>query len=381
MEKKKLDFRIVKYMIFAAALVLVVLYFEPILRMAGNLWGILFPLTLGCVLAYILNIIMSGLEKLYFPNGSSGFVRKSRRPVCVLLSIILTLGIVIFIVKLVLPELLNAIVVLGKGIPPYLERFQTWLLSYSTQWPQIRDWINNAQLDWENIIKNVFTYVTSGVGGILNSTFTIVGVLGKWIINLVISLIFSIYFLMNKETLLGQFKRMLNVYVKPHKTEKFYRVAKVAHDTFRHFIIGQCTEAVILGTLCAVGMLLLRFPYAAMVGTLVGATALLPIVGAYIGAAVGAFLIFTENPIQALGFLVFLVILQQIEGNLIYPKVVGSSIGLPGMWVLAAVTVGGGIGGIMGMLVGVPLTATVYKLLGKDVKRREKAAGKEKTEK
>lgn len=378
MEKKKLDLRIVKYMVLAAALVLIILYFEPVVSMVGNLWGILFPLTLGCILAYILNIIMTGLEKLYFPKASSEFIKKSRRPVCVLFSIILTLGIVVFIVKLVVPELINAIVVLGKGIPPYLEKLQNWLLGYSKEWPQIKEWLDSAQLDWENILKNVFSYVTSGVGGLLNSTFTIVGVLGSWIINLVISLIFSIYFLLNKEKLLGQFKRILNVYGKPGRTERFYRIAGVAHDTFRHFIIGQCTEAVILGSLCAVGMLILRFPYAVMVGTLVGATALLPIVGAYIGAAVGAFLIFTVNPLQALAFLVFLVVLQQIEGNLIYPKVVGSSIGLPALWVLAAVTVGGGIGGITGMLVGVPLTATAYKLLGRDVKRREMAVRKEK---
>ena len=157
-------------------------------------------------------------------------------------------------------------------------------------------------------------------------------------------------------------------------------VLKTAHDTFTKFIIGQCTEAVILGTLCTIGMLLFRFPYATMVGTLIGATALLPVVGAYLGAAVGAFMIFTIDPLKALGFLIFIAILQQLEGNLIYPRVVGSSVGLPGIWVLAAVTVGGGLGGIIGMLLAVPVTATLYKLLQKDVQKRKAALQPKKEE-
>src|SRR5699024_8175623 len=166
--------------------------------------------------------------------------------------------------------------------------------------------------------------------------------------------------------------------------EKFYKimcvVLKTAHDTFTKFIVGQCTEAVILGTLCTIGMLLFRFPYATMIGTLIGATALLPVVGAYLGAAVGAFMIFTIDPLKALGFLIFIAILQQLEGNLIYPRVVGSSVGLPGIWVLAAVTVGGGLGGIIGMLLAVPVTATLYKLLQKDVQKRKAALQPKKEE-
>lgn len=154
-------------------------------------------------------------------------------------------------------------------------------------------------------------------------------------------------------------------------------VISTAHDTFTRFIIGQCTEAVILGALCTVGMSIFRFPYASMIGTLIGATALLPVVGAYLGAFVGAFMISTVNPIQALGFLVFIVVLQQLEGNLIYPRVVGSSVGLPGIWVLAAVTIGGGLNGVVGMLLAVPITATIYKLLQRDVRRRQKVTVKE----
>lgn len=164
---------------------------------------------------------------------------------------------------------------------------------------------------------------------------------------------------------------MVQVYVKERTTVRLKKIAKTADDTFSSFIVGQCTEAVVLGVLCTLGMLLCRFPYAPMIGTFVGATALIPVVGAYLGAFVGAFMILTVNPTKALLFILFIIVLQQLEGNLIYPKVVGSSIGLPGIWVLAAVTVGGGIGGVFGMLLGVPAAATLYKLIGKNVREKE----------
>ena len=183
-------------------------------------------------------------------------------------------------------------------------------------------------------------------------------------------LIFAVYILFNKEKLASQADRLMRSYMKPKSEERFRYFCATADKCFSSFIVGQCTEAVILGLLCAIGMAILRIPYASTIGTLIGATALIPIVGAYIGAAVGALMIVVVDPIKALWFLIFLVILQQVEGNVIYPKVVGSSVGLPGMWVLAAVTVGGGLGGIGGMLLGVPAAATVYKLLENDVHRR-----------
>ena len=188
--------------------------------------------------------------------------------------------------------------------------------------------------------------------------------------NFVVGLIFAVYILFNKEKLASQADRLMRSYMKPRSEKRFRYFCATADKCFSSFIVGQCTEAVILGLLCAIGMAILRIPYASTIGTLIGATALIPIVGAYIGAAVGALMIVVVDPIKALWFLIFLVILQQVEGNVIYPKVVGSSVGLPGMWVLAAVTVGGGLGGIGGMLLGVPAAATVYKLLENDVHRR-----------
>ena len=212
----------------------------------------------------------------------------------------------------------------------------------------------------------------SGIGSIVNSTISVVGSVVGGVINFFIGLIFGVYILVGKERLSSQAKRILRAYLKERNVERIRKVIKTADETFSSFIVGQCTEAVILGTLCAVGMLIFDFPYAVMIGSFIGVTALIPIVGAYLGASVGAFMIVTVDPLKALLFIVFIIVLQQLEGNLIYPRVVGSSIGLPGIWVLAAVTVGGGLLGIGGMLLGVPLAATVYKLIRSDVNERNR---------
>ena len=204
----------------------------------------------------------------------------------------------------------------------------------------------------------------------MNSTFSIVGSVFGVVFNFVVALIFAIYILSSKEKLGGQAKRIVHAYVKPKWIAVGKRVLTTADSTFSSFIVGQVTEAVILGSLCTVCMLIFRFPYAPMIGAFTGVTALIPVVGAYLGAAVGAFMILTQDPLKAVLFLIFIVVLQQVEGNLIYPKVVGGSIGLPGMWVLAAVTVGGGLLGVPGMLLGVPAAATLYKLLAYDVNER-----------
>ena len=189
-------------------------------------------------------------------------------------------------------------------------------------------------------------------------------------VTLAVAFIFSIYILYWKEKLGNQFTRLFKRYIPDKITNKIFYVLGVLNKSFKSFIIGQCTEAVILGVLCMLGMLILRLPYAVMTGCLIGFTALIPIAGAYIGAGVGALMIFTVSPVQSVIFLIYLVILQQIEGNLIYPKVVGSSIGLPGIWVLAAVTVGGGVMGIMGMLVAVPVASAIYQIVREDVNRK-----------
>ena len=212
--------------------------------------------------------------------------------------------------------------------------------------------------------------VINGVGSVLGATVSVVSTTVGQVITLFLGLVFSAYLLLSKEKLSSQFQRLMRGYLGEKTTRKILHFVRTLDTSFHSYIVGQCTEALILGSLCILGMLLFRFPYAVMIGTLVGFTALIPIAGAYIGAVVGAFMIFTVSPVKALLFLVFLVVLQQLEGNLIFPRVVGQSIGLPGLWVLAAVTVGGGVAGIPGMLIGVPLTATFYRLIRADINSR-----------
>ena len=231
-------------------------------------------------------------------------------------------------------------------------------------------------IDWQSKIGDIAGIVTSGVGNVMNAVIGAVSSVFSALVTGLLALIFSIYLLLGRDTLQRQSKRLMQHYLPEKIYKRTLYVLGVLNNAFRRYISGQCIEAVILGTLCAVGMLLQRLPYAAMIGALVAFTALIPVAGAYIGAGVGAFMIAMVSPMQALIFLVFLVILQQLEGNLIYPKVVGSSLGLPGIWVLAAVVIGGGVLGVLGMLLGVPVAAAAYTLIKNDVAKKDAAAAK-----
>lgn len=370
MEKKKMDPRVIKYFLLAALLILAIRYFDIILGGAVNLWGIAAPLILGCIIAYVLNIVLKFLEKHFFPKSQNKRVIKLRRPVCIVLSIVLIVAVFTLVTVLVVPEFVKAIGVIGKSIPVLVEGSIDWITEHENIFPAIAGRLEELQVDWEGLGNSALNYLKTGLGGVLNSTVSIVSSMVGGVANFVIGLIFAVYILANKEKLANQFKKLIHAYGSPKWIAAGKRILMTADETFSSFIIGQVTEAVILGTLCTIGMFIFRFPYAPMIGAFVGVTALIPIVGAYLGAIVGVIMIFTQDPLKALLFIVFIIVLQQLEGNLIYPKVVGSSIGLPGMWVLAAVTVGGGLLGISGMLLGVPTAATVYKLLAYGVKQK-----------
>ncbi|WP_418750899.1 AI-2E family transporter [Frisingicoccus sp.] len=359
-----------KYGICIAVLVLLVIRFDKVFSWFSQIWNVAFPLILGCLVAYVLNIIMKVLENHWFPDTNSRVALRARRGVCVFLSIFLVFGVIFLIIRIVLPELVQAFSVMADEIPVYFEKIQDWIVDNGDLFPSLAERIGAMEINWQEMFNKIFTYVTSGFSSMLNSAFSFISHILSSVVNIAIATIFAVYILMNKEKLQSQVKTLQKVYMKKPHMKTVNHIIYTANECFTSFITGQCVEAVILGILCTVGMLILRFPYAPMVGTFIGATALIPMVGAYIGAVVGAFMIFTVSPIQSLAFLVFIVILQQLEGNLIYPKVVGASIGLPGIWVLAAVTIGGGLGGIPGMLIGVPLTATVYRLICLDVRER-----------
>lgn len=330
------------------------------------------PLIMGAVIAYILNILMSFFERIYFPKAKSKAVTGSRRIVCMLLAFLSLIGIVALIIGIVVPELINCIKHLFAEVPAavmnllaYLEKNEA-LAQYVIA---LEEYLVENFSGMEDKLVSGAQSLLSGVGGLMGSVASAVGSVFSGVVTFLVAVIFSIYILLGKEKLGAQVRRLISTYCQKQSKKIFY-VVDVMDASFHNFIVGQCTEAVVLGVLCMVGMWIFRFPYAMMIGVLIGFTALIPIAGAYIGAGVGAFMMLTDSPLKAVLFLVFIVVLQQLEGNLIYPRVVGSSIGLPGIWVLAAITVGGGLMGVFGMLLAVPVTAAIYKLIQADVRHR-----------
>lgn len=367
--------RFIQYGFIVAFLCLFVIYFKVILSWGGNLLSVAYPLILGCIFAYVLNILMVRLERIYFPGSKNKIIIKSRRGMCMLFSLTLLVLIVLFVLYLVIPQVIDCFVIISKDVPVVFQNVIQFLIEKSDELPALQKQLTELDFDWGSIINKVSAGLMTGTKGLLTSATTIVGSFFGAVVNVIVGLIFSLYVLACKEEIGSKINRMLKVFMKTEIYEKTIYVLDVIHECFSSFIVGQATEAVILGSLCALGMWILRLPYAGPIGALVGLTALIPIFGAYIGAALGAFMIITVDPKQALVFLVFLVILQQVEGNLIYPKVVGSSIGLPGIWVLAAIMIGSGLGGVAGMLLGVPIAASCYKLLRNTVKKREELQG------
>ncbi len=330
------------------------------------------PVFLGCAAAFVLNIPMTVYERHYFPGSDKPIVTKTRRPVCLFLAVLSVLVLLTLLLWLVVPELVECIGLLVSRVPGALEQVTQATADLDWLDPRVAQYLND--LDWQALIDRVSDAALASIGNMANMAAGVVISVISGAVNALLVLIFAIYVLLSKERLGRQFRLLGKHYLKKNWWGAIRRVIGVVQDCFHDYIVGQCTEAVILGGLCALGMLLLGFPYAGVVGATVGFTALIPVAGAYIGGAVGFLLILTVSPMQALLFVLYLVILQQLEGNIIYPKVVGTSLALPGIWVLAAVIIGGGVWGIGGMVIGVPLAAAIYRLLKEEVKkpRRER---------
>ena len=323
------------------------------------------PLIMGIGFAFVLNVPLRFLEVKLFKSKNK-VVLKAKRPVSILLALVIITGILTLVLKLVIPELVKTVQVLVDIIPDFINNVKDRATVLYNKYPDIKNWFEGINETGE-LSDTILKTIKGSAGGFLGSTLGFISSIFSGAVNLVVGLIFAIYILANKERLKNQCRKMFIAWFPEKFTNKFFHICSVSDSIFRKFVVGQITEAVILGSLCTIGMLIFKFPYAGMVGALVGITALIPIVGAFIGAGVGAFMIMMSDPIQAVFFIIFIIVLQQIEGNLIYPKVVGSSVGLPAMWVLAAVTVGGGLLGIFGMLLGVPIASVVYTLAREDV--------------
>ncbi len=325
--------------------------------------NVLYPLILGCVIAFVLNLPMGFFERHVLAKAEKPGIVKLRRALGIVISLIIIIAVILFITVLVIPEIGNAFVLLGQAVAEFLPQASEWITNTLSQDEHITELLSGINLQWGEIVNDAINYATTSLSTVLGGAVNIVGVIAGGITNAVLALIFAIYILMSKEKLKEQFKTLFEVLL----PEKLFIISsyimKMAKTTFSNFVVGQCAEAVILGVLSFAGMTLFGFPYATTISALVGVLALIPIVGAFLGAIVGAFLILMVDPVLAIWYIVFSTVLQQVEGNLIYPKVVGSSVGLPGMWVLAAVTIGGGLWGVVGMLVMVPLFSILFALV------------------
>lgn len=340
-------------------------YWDTAIGWIGICLGVIRPLILGGAIAYLINLIMSFYERTVLSGLHTRFFVK--RTSSIVLSFLTLLVLLTLIVNMIVPELRSCIDILLSNIPVVYDM----VIQFINKNPDILTFLPinpDMHMDIQKLVQQFLTWMSSGAGA---SLFGYISSFVSVIFNLFVSLVFAVYLLAGKEWLGQQTDRLFRTYLPVSAREKLLYVLRTLDNSFHRFIVGQCTEAVILGVLCILGMLLFRFPYAVMIGILVGATALIPVLGAYIGAVVGVLMIFTESPFQALLFLVFIVILQQLENQLIYPRVVGTSIGLPGILVFSAVMAGGGLFGVAGILLGIPLTAACYQFLRDDLKRRK----------
>ena len=346
-------------------------HYEMIFKSISKLISVIMPFILGFIIAFILNVLMIRVEKVLNKFFTTNKFQIIKRIASIILSILILLGVLLLVVKLVIPEISNAIKLITTSLPEVFETLEKWSKGDSGISLQLKSFFDTV--DVQSLTSEFSEFAKIGFTGVLGSTVDILSMFVNGIFNIIVGFVFAIYILMSKETLKRQTRKLLSACLPPRITNKIIEIATISRTTFTNFIIGQTIEAIILGSLCALGMKIFGFPYAPMVGTLVGITAFIPIIGAFIGGGIGAFMIMTVDPMQALLFIIYLVILQQIEGDLIYPRVVGSSVGLPSIWVLFAVTVGGGLWGIVGVLFSVPTLSVIYLLLKEYISNRSKS--------
>ncbi|WP_277934716.1 AI-2E family transporter [Parablautia intestinalis] len=374
-QKEKIK-QIRNLMFLAALLILGIIYSGSIFQGIGFLSDIFKPFIYGGVVAFILNILMKSIEEKLLGSWKGKAAKKLKRPVSMILSIIAIVLVLAIVFGMVLPQIALTVSEIGKKIPAFMENILPKIEQLVKDEPIIADWVNqleSVEINWDSIMNNIISFLKNGAGNMLNSTFNVAGSIISGVVNGVIAFVFALYILSQKERLANQGKRIISAYLPVSVGDRLLEICGLLYKNFSSFITGQCLEAVILGSMFVVSMSLARMPYALMVGVLIAVTALIPIVGAFIGCAVGAFLILINNPLQALWFVILFLVLQQIEGNLIYPKVVGNSVGLPSIWVLMAVSIGGSLFGVSGMLVFIPLMSTCYALLRESVNKRNAA--------
>lgn len=355
---------------YIALVIFALVNFSKIFAFLGKVISIFSPFLLGIILAFVLNVLNNFIEKKIFGKIKPSKVwNKVKRPLCITLSLILVFLTIFFVMNLLIPQLKNSASLFTDTLPAYKEDIIGILNKFDID----ESTVNKVGEYLDNFGKVITDYIKGNSKDVITVTTEVATSVVNIISKGIITLVFAIYMIAQKETLSRQINKVMKAYLKPKTINKINTVGTLANKTFSNFVTGQCLEALIFGSLVFVGMLIFRFPYASTIGVLLGFTALIPIFGAFIGTAIGFILIMMVSPVKAILFVVFIIVLQQIEGNLIYPRVVGKSIGLPGMWVLLSVTVGGSIGGILGMLIATPLCSLLYALFTKMVNDRLKS--------
>ena len=365
MDLSKMSIKKIRELIVFTALLVVALWkFDVVLGVLKTIWDIIFPFVLGGAIAFLTNVPMSFLEKKIFENvkKKNKIVRKLKRPISLILTIVLVVGVIALVMFGVIPQLTRTMGTLVTSINDFIPQMQSWIGEFFHNNQEIMNLVDQIEFDPDQAIKWGISLLGNGAGNMMNTTMSAVGSIVSGVATFFIAFSFACYILFQKEKFHVQIRKVFFAFLPRQKADDFLKVCSLTYRTFANFLAGQCLEAVILGSMFVVTLSILKMPYALLIGILIAFTALIPIFGAFIGCAVGSFLIFMVNPQQAILFVIVFLVLQQIEGNLIYPHVVGESVGLPSIWVLAAVTIGGNLMGIVGMLVFIPLLSVLYTI-------------------
>ncbi len=365
------------FVVFVAFVFLVMLFPQKIGESISTVLKVLTPFFIGFCLAYVANLLMRPLEKFWLwcfkKQKNPKVILKLKRPICLAVSFLIILGALFAIVFMIIPAFKETIFDFAEQIPQHAKTVEKWyhnlsdyLLQHNFELPE------QISFNADKITDFATSFIANYGNNVINTTVNITASIVGAIIDIFLGIVFAVYLLAQKEKLGEQSKKAVRAVFKPKNAEKILDITTLANGVFTKFVTGQLTEACIIGVLCFIGMIIFDMPYAGMISVLIGFTALIPIFGAFIGTGIGAFLILLKSPVMAFWFIVFVLVLQQLEGNLIYPRVVGKSVGLPGIWVLSAVTIGGGFFGVLGMLFSVPICSILYVMFRKYVNNKLK---------
>ncbi len=342
-----------------AALLLFIIYLKDVITILNYTWGLIFPFILGGCIAFVLSVPMHFIET--FVLKIPKIKPKLARGLSLIITLLFIFAIIILVFFIVLPELADTFIAIGKQIPPAYKRFLHYIDTFAIDWPGVQKAL--SKWNWDSITEKLVKFAQTSASTIFDTSVSVLSDFVSGVAVFFIGFIFSLYVLLQKETLSQRVAKLIMAIFPKKIYEKVFSIGRLTHKTFSSFISGQCLEAVLLGSFFFLLLTVLRFPYAMLIGIVIAFTTLIPMIGAFIGCGIGAFLIVMVSPIQALWFIIIFLIVQQLEGNLVYPHIVGNSIGLPSIWVLVAVFIGGSLMGVAGMLIFIPLSSVLYSLL------------------